>query len=98
MFGYKNKKESGGIVVNGNHVGSTMQCVHCGRHCTVIAGSGKKRGWCRKCNGFVCGLSQCMNQCIPFESRVEYVEAVSEGNNEVINKLSTKYPQIKFLR
>lgn len=50
-------------------VGGTMQCVHCGAHWTVIPGSGKKRGWCMRCNGPFCG-AQC-EACVPVEQRLE---------------------------
>ena len=38
----------------------TLQCVHCGFHWMVIPGSGRRRGWCMKCNGPSCGAEECM--------------------------------------
>jgi len=48
----------------------TMQCVHCMKHWLVIPGSGRRRGWCTRCNGPVCGAEVCMTQCVPFEKKV----------------------------
>lgn len=50
----------------------TLQCVHCGCHWTVEPGSGKRRGYCSRCNGPVCG-SKC-KACIPAEQQLENME------------------------
>ena len=51
----------------------TLQCVHCGRHWEVVPGSGRKRGWCLKCNGPTCGAQKC-DECYPFEKQIEDAE------------------------
>jgi len=42
----------------------TLQCVHCEKHWLVMPGSGRKRGWCMRCNGPSCGAKECM-ECRP---------------------------------
>lgn len=43
----------------------THQCCHCGGHWVVQRGSGKKRGYCGKCNGLFCS-PECA-ECVPLE-------------------------------
>lgn len=50
----------------------TVQCVHCGRHWVPQPGSGRVRGWCQKCHGWVCG-PKC-NECVPMEQWLENFE------------------------
>ena len=97
MFGRVYRQESGAIIVDGQHIASTQQCVHCGNHERIIRGSGKKRGWCGLCNGFVCGRQHCMQHCVPFEARIEYEEAANQKRLDLMNKLITRYPSIKDL-
>lgn len=79
MFGYRHGK--GAIVVNGQHIGETHQCVHCGKHWEVIRGSGRKRGYCILCKGVTCGHEAC-NICVPFEAWLEF----QEGNINAVNR------------
>ena len=51
----------------------TIQCVHCYRHWVYKPGSGKTRGFCTRCNGFVCG-PKCA-ECVPKEAKLENIEA-----------------------
>lgn len=53
----------------------TLSCSHCHGQWEVVAGSGKLRGFCNRCAGYVCGRPECMNQCLPFEARLENIEA-----------------------
>jgi hypothetical protein len=48
----------------------TVMCVHCNRHWVWQQGSGRKRGWCMRCNGITCGLPTC-DACVPLEQRLE---------------------------
>ena len=64
------KKPKGAFLVDGRHVSDTAQCVHCSAQWEVIVGSGRRRGWCTKCNGMVCGSPNC-DWCIPTEARLE---------------------------
>jgi hypothetical protein len=47
----------------------TLQCVHCEAHWVVQPGSGRRRGWCTKCNGPVCGQHNCWS-CLPADVQV----------------------------
>lgn len=47
----------------------TVSCVHCQYTWIYKPGSGKKRGWCYNCNGFICG-PKCI-ECIPYEKKLE---------------------------
>lgn len=49
---------------------STLQCVHCGRHWTIVPGSGRVRGFCGRCNGPTCG-PRCDGKCVPEELMLE---------------------------
>ena len=58
----------------------TLQCAHCGCHWEVVVGSGRLRGFCTKCadgkgSGYLCGAPACMLTCVPFEARLENIEA-----------------------
>ena len=55
----------------------TMQCVHCGRHWVVVPGSGRVRGWCKKCMGPHCGKT--CERCVPFEKQLEAMERALSG-------------------
>lgn len=68
-------KPSGGILVDGQHVADTVQCVHCNAHFVMRKGSGVERGWCRNCNGMVCGR-KCA-KCVPFEKKLDQAEAAA---------------------
>lgn len=92
MFGFRNKASA--VVVDGHHAHDTKQCVHCGRHCVIVPGSGTRRGFCLDCNGFLCGNEYCMRNCTPFEARVELTEALNEKNIKVAKRIVEKYPTI----
>lgn len=94
MFGSQYRRESGAIIIAGTHVASTQQCVHCGSHEMILRGSGKKRGLCTKCGGFVCGRPDCMMYCIPYEAQIEWQEATGMNQLKQIKKLLNKYPNI----
>ena len=51
----------------------TLQCKHCNGHFEVVAGSGRLRGFCRRCMGYTCGRPECMI-CLPAEQRLENLE------------------------
>lgn len=42
--------------------GEQRQCVHCQFMWTYKPGSGTRRGYCLKCDGFVCGRPECEAQ------------------------------------
>lgn len=53
--------------------GQALQCCHCQKMWLLVKGSGKQRGFCTKCMGYVCGPS-CF-ECVPLERRLENIEA-----------------------
>lgn len=67
------QKPSGHIIVDGNVLADTLQCVHCNAHFVVIKGSGKTRGWCTHCNGPTCGSEEC-NECMDFRKKLDLFE------------------------
>lgn len=66
-------RPSGAILLDGQHVADTVQCVHCGGHFVMRKGSGTIRGWCLNCHGMICG-PQCA-VCTPMEQRLALMEA-----------------------
>ncbi len=66
-------KEDGVLLLNGQQVGSTKQCCHCGKHFMMIKGSGKLRGFCLKCRKITCGCVECCT-CVPYEKQIENLE------------------------
>ncbi len=53
--------------------GATVQCCHCQGTWFWAPGSGRMRGWCQNCMGFVCGPA--CAECVPLEVRLENIEA-----------------------
>lgn len=49
----------------------TLKCVHCGYNWHVEPGSGKKRGWCMKCKGPICGAEWCCKECVPNDAQLD---------------------------
>lgn len=67
------RKPGGAIIIDGMHVADTLRCCHCGKIWIPIVGSGKKRGFCLKCNKVTCGAESC-NTCYPFEKKLDDYE------------------------
>ena len=98
--------------VNGEVVhGDMLQCCHCQFTWIVQEGSERMRGWCFRCanskrgTGHLCGKPECMRECIPWELRVENVEAglnpltlptakISVPSLEAVGELAIKPGQI----
>jgi len=66
------RQPSGQMLIGEATVADTLQCVHCNAHWAVVRGSGRIRGFCRRCMGPVCG-PQCA-ACVPFEQRLAMIE------------------------
>ncbi|MEM3169996.1 MAG: hypothetical protein QW838_04410 [Candidatus Nitrosotenuis sp.] len=64
------KKPAGAVMLDGKQFGDTLRCVHCSAHWVVQPGSGKRRGFCIKCKGPLCGSPLCVDTCIPLEARL----------------------------
>ncbi len=62
--------ESGKVIDEGE----SLKCVHCGLHFVVRPGSGRERGFCLNCMGPLCGAKECMDNCVPWERRMEEME------------------------
>jgi hypothetical protein len=73
------RKPSGHIIIDGNVVADTLQCVHCNSHWIPIKGSGIKRGYCTHCNGVTCGSESCM-QCMDFRKKLDLYEKGNRKN------------------
>ncbi len=67
-------REAGGILENGQQIGSTMQCCHCGRHWEYVPGSGAVRSFCTRCHAVTCGNQKCVTECVPIEQWLEQQE------------------------
>lgn len=52
-----------------------VQCVHCSRVWLWEPGSGRRRGYCLRCNGITCGRPLCDNACMPILQMIENMEA-----------------------
>ena len=66
---------------------ATLQCVHCGAHWKVQPGSGKRRGFCSRCNGPVCG-PKCA-ECVPAEQQLENME---QGRDLLFRPIMSNVP------
>lgn len=77
MSDHTHSKQSGEWTWEGWHGelerGATVQCAHCQFSWRLEKGSGRLRGWCFNCNGFVCGPA--CAECVPLGRRLENVEA-----------------------
>lgn len=56
--GYYTKGTANGLTVEGE----SRQCVHCQALWEYQPGSGTVRGWCLKCNGFLCNQPSCARE------------------------------------
>jgi len=63
-------KPGGQIIIGGQVIADTIQCVHCNCHWVPVQGSGKVRGFCNGCMGPVCGQQKCI-PCIPWEKKLD---------------------------
>jgi hypothetical protein len=59
--------------------GETLSCVHCRFTWILQKGSGRARGYCTNCMGYVCGPA--CAECLPFERKIENLEAGRPEND-----------------
>lgn len=53
----------------------TVSCIHCAYTWVWQRGSGKRRGWCTRCHGILCGRPSCAAlQCCHRERQLENME------------------------
>ena len=83
-------------------VGETRQCVHCQYLWEYAPGSGVRRGWCLKHNGFICARPECFKEqermianYFQATGKVfsclaweEWVDFLDEQSGKVLEKLS----------
>lgn len=67
------RRPHGTLIVDGQEVGHTLQCPHCGNHFISIKGSGARRAFCMRCMAVTCGSLPC-DECKPFEKQLEEIE------------------------
>lgn len=64
----------------------TVACIHCGYNWVWQPGSGKRRGFCMKCNGLVCGRPACVQLgCVHREQLLDNIEAGKPLNHTPIS-------------
>jgi hypothetical protein len=56
----------------------TYKCCHCQKHCIVNPGTGKRRGYCMRCNRKTCGDPAC-DPCHPWQKKLEEIELIAQG-------------------
>ncbi len=72
----------------------TSQCVHCGLHFPIIAGSNKKRGFCLICYGVTCGQQKC-DACYPQQKWLDDMEASGKQPIKIITGYDS-FNQVQF--
>jgi hypothetical protein len=73
MYDLTARRPAGHIIIVGDGPkieADTLQCVHCGKHWVVVRGSGRRRGFCMRCNGVTCGAHDCETRCEPEDVKV----------------------------
>ena len=65
-------------------------CSHCGCRWEYQPGSGTRRGYCKRCNGVLCGQDLCMKYCVPYMARIEGIEQ-GKTFKELLKSLDKKY-------
>ena len=67
-----------------NH--DTLRCPHCGGHFVPEPGSGRRRGWCFKCQALLCATAECNDTCDPIEAKLDRWEAEGPSFAELIER------------
>lgn len=52
----------------------TLTCAHCNSMYALNPYRKRKRGWCRKCNAYVCDLPGCQTDCNPILQGVDLAQ------------------------
>lgn len=75
MFGHKQRKIDAVEIIkeiDGRILENDLKrCCHCGNYWKKIIGSGRIRGWCRKCDDDICGRPGCLANCVPYEKWID---------------------------
>lgn len=82
MSEHTNRRASGHFTATGLYgelkEGQTLSCCHCSFTWILQKGSGKLRGFCTNCMGYVCGPA--CAACVPAERKIENIEAGRDPN------------------
>lgn len=66
--------------------GDTLQCAHCGAVFAPMPGSGKRRGYCFRHAGPLCGQDACIAMgCRSYEQYIEELEFVNFTPKELVS-------------
>lgn len=66
--------------------GDTLQCCHCGAVWMPVPGSGKRRGYCAKHAGPLCGQDACIAMgCRSYEQYIEELEFIDFTPKELVS-------------
>ena len=74
------RNPGGHIIVDGQDIAMTIQCVHCNCQWVPIRGSGKTRGFCLNCKGPICGKQECIGTCLPWEKKLDNDDKLRKGH------------------
>lgn len=61
-------------IVRGTMEMATLTCVHCNRVVVLNPQRARERGWCRKCDAYICDSVGCNAECNPFMQSVELAQ------------------------
>lgn len=61
---YVDDRNSGGLLLES----ATVTCLHCNRVVVLNPDRKRPRGYCAKCDGYVCDSPECGLSCYPFEN------------------------------
>lgn len=50
---------------------NTLTCVHCNRVVALNPERERERGWCWKCDAYVCDFKVCIEECNPIQEGIE---------------------------
>lgn len=74
----------------------TISCVHCQFTWIVQPGSGRRRGFCFRCNGPTCGKKKCTDKCAPWEMQMEIVEGKKRFWQQMARAVTEQVLREKF--
>jgi hypothetical protein len=82
--------EGGPVVIE-----DTVSCIHCAYTWVWRPGSGKRRGWCTRCNGIVCGRPHCAALgCVHRERLLENIEQGKPlGHVPIVGRVEAEPPR-----
>jgi hypothetical protein len=72
-----------------------VRCVHCGYCWLFVKGSGRRRGFCTRCNGLCCGRRECVERgCCHWRQQLDNLEARRPlGHRPIVVCVEGEVPQ-----